>query len=369
MLAWYPIDPINKVWAMTYADTGQRLGFSMVDGSQLWGPVGIPDSDINGSGLQYYSSREGSPAYGNLYVSGYGGQVIAYSMLNGTTLWTFNSINSGTASPWGKYPIHVGAFADGMVFAFSGEHSPNTPIYHGYRVYAINATTGAQVWNLLDWSASGLGTSLANTAIADGNMVFLNGYDEQVYNIGKGPSAMTVSAPDIAAPFGTSVTIKGTVTDISPGTKQTEQAARFPNGVPAVSDASQTEWMQYVYQQQPRPTSTTGVPVTLNVVDANGNFRSIGSTVSNDGFFSLNWKPDIPGQYTVYASFAGSESYYGSHAITSLSVDQPAATPEPTAALTQSDADIYFVPAVVGIIVALVLVGAVLALLMLRKRA
>jgi hypothetical protein len=368
MLAWYPIDPINHVWTMTYADTGQRLGFSMLDGSQLWGPVGIPDSDINGAGLQYYSSREGSAAYGNLYVSGYGGQVICYSMLNGTTLWTFNSINSGTESPWGKYPIHVGAFADGMVFAFSGEHSPNTPLYKGYRLYAINATTGAQVWNLLDWSASGLGTSLANTAIADGYMVFLNGYDEQVYNIGKGPSAMTVSAPDISAPLATSVTIKGTVMDISPGTKQEEQAARFPNGVPAVSDASQTDWMQYVYEQQPLSTNTTGVPVTLSVVDANGNFRQIGTTTSNNGFFTLNWKPDITGQYTVYASFAGSESYYPSNAMTSFSVDPAAATPAPTAAPIQSVADTYLLPGIIAIIVAIVLVGAVLALLVVKKR-
>jgi hypothetical protein len=340
----------------------------MLDGSQLWGPVGIPDSDINGAGLQYYSSREGSAAYGNLYVSGYGGQVICYSMLNGTTLWTFNSINSGTESPWGKYPIHVGAFADGMVFAFSGEHSPNTPLYKGYRLYAINATTGAQVWNLLDWSASGLGTSLANTAIADGYMVFLNGYDEQVYNIGKGPSAMTVSAPDISAPLGTSVTIKGTVMDISPGTKQEEQAARFPNGVPAVSDASQTDWMQYVYEQQPLSTNTTGVPVTLSVVDANGNFRQIGTTTSNNGFFTLNWKPDITGQYTVYASFAGSESYYPSNAMTSFSVDPAAATPAPTAAPIQSVADTYLLPGIIAIIVAIVLVGAVLALLVVKKR-
>ena len=353
MLAWQPIDSVNKVWVMTYADTGQRLGFDMTTGNQLWGPVGIPDSDINGSGLQYYSSREGAAAYGNFYVSGYGGQVIAYSTINGSTLWTFNSDNSGRESPWGRYPIHVGAFADGMVFAFAGEHSPNTPVYKGYRLYAINATTGEKVWSLLDWSASGLGTSLANTAIADGYMVFLNGYDEQVYTLGKGPSAMTVSAPDTAAPFGTSVTIKGTVTDISPGTKQEEQAARFPNGVPAVSDESQTGWMEYVYEQQPRPTNTTGVPVTLSVLDANGNFREIGSAVSNDGFFTLNWKPDIPGQYTVYASFAGSNSYYGSHAITSFSVDQEHATPTPTAAPIQSVTDMYFVPAVAGIIVAI----------------
>ena len=34
---------------------------------------------------------------------------------------------------------------------------------------------------------------------------------------------------------------------------------------------------------------------------------------ATDGIFSFNWKPDITGQYTVYASFAGSESYYGHH--------------------------------------------------------
>ena len=367
MLAWNPIDPVNKVFTMTYADTGQRLGYSMETGEQLWGPVGIPDSDIDGKGLQYYSSREGSPAYGNLYVSGYGGQVIAYSMVDGSTLWTWNSINSGAETPWGQYPIHIGAFADGMVFAFSGEHSPNTPIYKGYRVYAINATDGTEVWNLLDWSASGLGTSLAYTAIADGYMVFLNGYDEQVYCIGKGPSAMTVSAPDIAAPLGTSVTIKGTITDISAGTNQEEQAARFPNGVPVVSDESQTDWMAYVYQQQPMPTNTIGVPITISVIDSNGNYREIGTATSINGFFTLNWKPDIEGQYTVYASFAGSESYYASNAMTSFSVDPAAATPPPSEAPAQSVTEIYFVPAVVGIIVAIILVG-VAIVLVLRKR-
>ncbi len=369
MLAWQPIDIVNREWTMTYADTGERLGFSMVDGSQVFGPVGTPDSDINGKALQYYSSREGQPAYGNLYVSGYGGQILCYSMTNGTLLWTFNSINSGTETPWGQYPIHIGAFADGIVYAFSGEHSPNTPLYQGYRVYAVNATDGTQIWNLLDWSSSGLGTSVANTAIADGYMVFQNGYDEQVYCLGKGPSAMTVTAPDTASPLGTSITIKGTVTDIAAGTTQEEQAARFPNGVPAVSDASQSAWMEYIYEQQPKPTNTTGVQIVLSVVDANGNFRQIGTTTSNDGFFSLNWKPDITGQYTVYASFAGSESYYPSNAITSFSVDPAAVTPAPSNAQPSFDAVTQSVQntviiAAVAIIIAIAIVG----LLILRKR-
>jgi hypothetical protein len=359
MLAWQPIDPVNRVWTMTYADTGERLGFDMVTGDPLWGPVGVPVNSINGSGLQYYSSREGAPAFGNLYVSGYGGQVVAYSMKNGSLLWTFNAINSGVESPWGRYPIHVGAFADGIVYAFSGEHSPNTPIYKGYRVYAINATTGEELWNLLDWSASGLGTSLANVAIADGYMVFLNGYDEQVYAIGKGPSQTTVSVEDNVLSQGETVLIQGKVIDISAGTEQQEQKARFPNGVPAVSDASQGGFMGYVYQQQTRPANTTGVTVKIEVIDANGNRRTIGTpTTSVDtGMFYLPWTVDVPGAYTVIASFEGSKSYFVSKAETSFyATAAHAATPAPTAP-PASAADMYFVPAVVGIIIAIIVVG------------
>ena len=77
------------------------------------------------------------------------------------------------------------------------------------------------------------------------------------------------------------------VTDTSPGTKQNELAMKFPNGVPAVSDQSMTDWMEYLYMQQARPTDAKGVPVTLSVVDSNGNYREIGTTTTSDGFFSF----------------------------------------------------------------------------------
>jgi hypothetical protein len=169
--------------------------------------------------------------------------------------------------------------------------------------------------------------------------------------------------------LGQSLVVRGTVTDIAAGTKQYDQAARFPNGVPAVSDASMGEWMEYVYMQKPRPTNVTGVTVELNVVDANGNYRSIGTTTTDaDGFYSLNWKPDIEGKYTVYASFGGSESYWPSHAVTAFAVDPAPATPTPQPTQPPSMADLYFVPSIVGVIVAIIAVGAVLALLLLKKR-
>ncbi len=181
-------------------------------------------------------------------------------------------------------------------------------------------------------------------------------------------TATTVTAPDVSVELGRSLTIKGTVTDISAGTNQAEQAARFPNGVPAVSNDSMSAWMQYVYQQKPRPANTIGVTVTLHVIDSNLNSRDIGTTTTNDdGFFSLNWTPDISGQYTVYASFDGSESYWPSHAVTSFAVDETAPTQTPTA-IPESVADTYFVPAIAGLFVLIIVVAIVLALLMLRKK-
>jgi hypothetical protein len=127
--------------------------------------------------------------------------------------------------------------------------------------------------------------------------------------------------------------------------------------------------MEYVYMQKPRPTDATGVPIALSVVDANGNYREIGTTTSDaDGFYSYQWTPDIEGKYTVYASFVGSESYWPSHAVTAFAVDPAPATPTPTQQPIASVADTYILPGIIGIIVAILIVGVVLALLMIKKR-
>ncbi len=362
MLAWQPIDPVQRTFTMTDFETGQRLGYSLDTGEQLWGPVG------EFRAFQYYSSRKGFPAYGNLYVSGYGGEIQAFSMKNGSLLWKFNDTSSGIETPWGQYPLQAAAVADGIIFAFAGEHSPNTPLYKGYRVYAVDAYTGEEVWNLPTWSASGLGTSLAPVAIADGYLIFLNAYDGKIYSVGKGPSALTVDAPKAAIELGKSLVITGTVTDISAGTQQEEQAARFPHGVPCVSDESMTPWMEYIYQQKPLPTNVTGVTVTLYVVDANNNYRSIGTaTTDQTGFYSLQWEPDISGKYTVYAKFEGSNSYYPSQATTAFAVDEVEATPQPTET-PPSIADQYFIPAIAGIFALIIIVLVLLVIMMLKKK-
>jgi hypothetical protein len=236
-------------------------------------------------------------------------------------------------------------------------------------IVALNATTGQEIWKLSDypseWSYAGIAW-----ATADGYLTAMNGYDQQVYSIGRGPSALSVTAPNTGIASGQSVVISGKVTDISAGTKQDTQAADFPNGVPVAADSIMTDWMGHVYQQKPLPTNFKGVDVSVDVVDANGNFRNIGTaTTDYTGAYNLVWIPDIPGTYNVIATFIGTNAYWPSSATAAFNVMKETATPTPTAPAVQSAADMYFVPAVAGIAVLIVVVGVVLALLMLRKRA
>ena len=357
-------DLANNVFIIADKETAVMYGYSLTDGSLLWGPKGPATA---------YAYFRTFPAvvYGKIYFTGYGGILYAYDVKTGDLLWTYgnggpgNSTFGGLEVSYGYYPTFIDVIADGKVFLGTTEHSPNSPYYKDAKYRAINATDGTEVWTLMGW---GTGMDTTYDRVADGFFVFMNSYDMQVYSVGKGPSALTVEAPMSAIAKGSSLVIRGTVTDVSAGTKQKEQAARFPNGVPAVSDESMEAWMEYVYMQKPKPVDATGVPIVLNVVDANGNFREIGKTTSNNGFFTFNWKPDIEGQYIVYASFAGSESYWPSNAMTSFVVDPAAPTPTSTETPTQSAADMYFVPAVAAIIIVIIIGFAILALLMLRKR-
>jgi hypothetical protein len=186
-------------------------------------------------------------------------------------------------------------------------------------------------------TAGGLGAITTAYALADGYFVSINLYDMQIYSIGKGPSATTVTVSPKISAQGAKVLLEGTVIDTAAGTKQAEQAARFPHGVPAVSDKSMSAWMEYVYMQKPKPTEVTGVKVHLTAIDPNGNFQDLGTATSNSlGNYAIEWTPPVPGLYTVTATFEGSESYYRSEAGTSFAVSEsasaaPVITPTPTA--------------------------------------
>jgi outer membrane protein assembly factor BamB len=338
------------------------VGFDMHTGQQLW--KAEAQADWNPFGYYSYPSliyvEATTIAYGKLFVGGYTGMIFCYDLYNGTLLWRYEAPSHQQIFKY--YPLEMGAIADGKLYVGTHEHSADTPLLKGNKIRALDINTGKEVWTMYGWGHP------QTMAVADGTLIYWNNYDHQIYAIAKGPSATTVQAPLTALTLGSSLVITGTVTDISPGTQQLEQAKRFPNGVPAVSDASMGNWMEYVYMEKARPMNATGVEVTLNVLDANNNFREIGKTTSDtSGMFSYNWTPDVPGKYTVYASFAGSESFYPSYAEAAFAVD-PAPEPAPVVEVpTPPPTEMYVTGAAIAIIIAVAIVGALLAM-MLRKR-
>ena len=288
--------------------------------------------------------------------------------------WTYgnsdtpgNSTLAGFNTPYGDYPTFIQAVgSNGVIYLVTTEHTVIDPIYKGATAKAINATTGQEIWSISDYTSE---FTTMSYVIADGYTTFFNGYDGQVYNLGRGPSQTTVTAPNAGLDSGQNVIIRGTVTDISAGTQQTQLKANFPNGVPVSSDAGMGDFMGYVYQQQPLPTNFAGVTVAISVTDANGNNRVIGTaTTDATGAYTLTWTPDIAGDYKVIANFAGTNGYWPSSATSSFNVMEA----HPTIAPTNTPSDLASTQTVelgiVAIIIVMVIIGAVLALLMLRKR-
>jgi PQQ enzyme repeat. len=364
------IDTTNRVFVEGSREGLYWTGYSIDNGSQLWTTAAYPQDAMDYYGSQASGSLTNSFYCGYMYSSAYSGIVYAYDTATGALVWTYgnggegNSTDSGFAVP-GNYPTFVSGFGQGVVYTLSSEHTIETPIYKGALERALNATTGQEIWTLSGYTNEfGQGAF----AIGDGFNTWFNGYDNSIYVVGRGASQTTVSAPQTQITTGNKVVIQGTVMDLSAGTTQAEQKADFPAGVPVASDASMKDWMAYVYQQKPAPTNFTGVTVTIMALDPNSNYVVLGTTTTDaNGIYHLTWTtPDVPGDYTVYAVFAGTNGYWGSKAEANVVVTEPAATVAPTTT-PQSAADLYFIPAVAGIIIAIVIVMVLVALVLLKK--
>jgi hypothetical protein len=126
--------------------------------------------------------------------------------------------------------------------------------------------------------------------------------------------------------------------------------------------------MEYLFKQQPKPTDATGVPVSLDAYDPNGNFIHIGDTTSDlTGVYGLDWKPQVPGTYQIIATFHGSTSYGASSAQAYMSVSDAAPTPSPYPEITLPQTETYVLAAALAIIITIV-IGFAVTILVLRKR-
>jgi hypothetical protein len=208
--------------------------------------------------------------------------------------------------------------ADGKIYVANTEHTPTQPVKRGWRIFALDAITGEEIWNVTGLMTPG--------TVADGYLTASNSYDGYMYVFGKGLTATTVTAPDLSVPKGTAFTIKGTVLDQSPAQP----------GTPCVSKGSMTIQMEYLHMQHPidglyHDQIITGVPVTLSAIAEDGTYVDIG-TVTSDGYtgaFGASWIPTTEGTYKIIASFDGDDSYGSSNAATYVTVGPAASAAAP----------------------------------------
>ena len=264
-----------------------------------------------------------------------------YTTSNGTTI---ASIDTGVL------------IADGKVYTYNTEHTPTAPITRGWNLHCINATTGQGIWKISTPGSLGV--------IADGYLTAGSIYDGNTYCYGRGPSSVSFTTLGNSI-SGSSVLIQGAVLDQSPAQP----------GTPCVSAASMATQMEYIHMQQPQGglfgnTSLTGVPVSLIATDPNGNTINIGSTTTNGytGQFSFAWTPSLLGQYTIFASFAGDDSYGSSSASAMLGVNagpSGTSTTAPTQQPAESSIQMYTLAAVIVLIILMIIA---IIILLARRR-
>ncbi|XHH10245.1 MAG: PQQ-binding-like beta-propeller repeat protein [Candidatus Bathyarchaeia archaeon] len=307
-------------------------------------------------------------AYGMLFRESYDG-VYAFDWDTGKIVWKYVA---PAASPFetpyvdesgGQTVLSFDSHAnilDGKMYTLNNEHTPTSPITRGWGVHCINITDGTLIWKMQGpwaWAAPG--------PAADGYLTVASA-DGVMYVYGKGQSETNVEAPANSIGIGEKVIIQGTVLDQSPAQP----------GTPCVSKDSMATQMEYLHIQHPidgffHNQTITGVPVSLDAVDPNGNSVHIGD-VTTDGYsgtFGFEWQPETAGMYQITATFMGDDSYGSSFATTYATVSQSTEQPQtPTASINFESVNNTTITAVVGTGIAIIVAIAVVGLLVSRKK-
>ncbi len=340
-------------WYCWDLHTGQQLWVSELT-SWPWGSFGC----------------YGVQSYGGMIIANQYDGVAAYNWTNGKVAWLYQYVpeypyeqpyaNDATGVDSYAWFTGTAVIADGVLYTYNTEHSPNQPIYRGYKLHAINITTGQGIWNITG--------SMAPGATSDGYMTAGNSYDGYMYVFGRGKTATTITAPDTVVAQGTGVLIKGTVLDLSPAQPNT----------PCVSKNSMATEMEYLHMQHPidgvdHNATMTGVPIVLTAIDSNNNAITIGTVTTSAyyGTFEMPWTPPTEGTYKIIATFAGDDSYGSSSEATAVSVGAETTSTATTSAgpaITVPDYTLTIVAGVIAIAVIVIIIGA-LIMMTIRKKA
>jgi len=297
-------------------------------------------------------------AYNDLiFATGYTG-VWAINETTGKVAWHYADPAIPFETPYtsnmsSTYTVQDIRVIGGLLYVSNNEHTPSQPAQRGWGMICLDAMTGEFQWKLS-------GARLQAGASADGYLTTQSNYDGTMYVLGKSKSSTTISAPQTAIAKGGSVVITGSVLDQAPASA----------GTPCVSDESMSTWMDYLHFQMPidgiyHNITITGVPVSIDAVDPNGNFVHIADVTSSmSGSYSYVWEPEMVGKYTITATFMGSNAYGSSYAETAVGVVEApvTSTPESTT-VTMPPFELYIAGSTIAIIAVILL-----AVLLLRKR-
>jgi hypothetical protein len=336
--------------------------------------------DINTGNVAWKSERMAYPwgepafgaysvqsAYGMLFRQSYDG-IYAFDWDTGKIAWKYVAPAESpfetpyTESSGGQTVYSFDSHAnilDGKMYVLNNEHTPTSPITRGWGVHCINITDGTLVWKMQGpwvWSAPG--------PAADGYLTVPSA-EGCLYVFGKGQSQTTVNAPATSIAVGEKAIIQGTVLDLSPAQRST----------PCVSKDSMATQMEYLHIQHPidgsyHNVTITGVPVSIDAVDPNGNTVHIGevTTEGYSGTYGFEWQPEIAGTYQITATFMGDESYGSSFATTYVTVSEvPAASPTATS-ISFDAVNNTVITVVIGAAIAIIIAIAIVGLLILRRK-
>jgi len=351
-------DGIFTLWSK---EQRANYAFNLDTGAYLWGPT---DSQV----LLDVFGIENFIAYGKLFSVGMGGVVYAYDLTTGNRLWDYVANDPYSEILWSNnWPLHVAFITDGKIYLTHSEHSVVDPKPRGAPFICLDVENGNEIWRV---DGAFRGTDWGGRAIIGDSIIALyNTYDERIYAVGKGPSEISVKGPDEVQSLGTPILLTGMVTDVSAGTKSSSLMSRFPNGVPAIDDSQMGDWMKYVYAQFPRPTNAIGVEVKLEAYDPNGNYQNLGSvTTDSNGNYGFLYDPEVPGAYYIFATFEGTNAYYGSSSSTYIGVGEaltPSTPIEPEQPVSEA-----FITTEIAIILAVIAVAVIgiVGYLVLKKR-
>jgi hypothetical protein len=340
---------------------GYYLAYDLKTGNEVWRTRTL-DYPWDASGFGSYSV---TTAYGQLYWMAMSG-IYAIDWNTGEINWKFEKEAPPFETPYtgseGQpvYPLlNAGICADGKIYVYSNEHTPEAPFYRGQPTICIDVFTGKEVWSVGLTGGSDMRRTEVQLAIADGYLA-MAGRDGHMYVFGMGKSETTVSASQIPLTVGQKALITGTVFDLSPAQP----------GAACVSKESMAALMEQIHLQAPvggiyGNVTLVGVPVSLDAVAPDGTSVHI-ATITSDGYSGTfgydEWTPKMAGRYVITATFGGDESYGSSFATTYLSV---AEGPTPTNDNNSNNTMLYaLIVATVAIIAVVLIVG----FLIIRKK-